>query len=234
MSLLSRIARRTIVRLTCLLAIGVSASTLSADLIITPQDATISSGGSGFVDVFISSTSTDNLSIAGYEFAITGSIANGSLQFSSTAQQSNSEQSLSNYVFFGDTSPGNFTAVRQDPVTTSLVGGDFTASGGDVTVTTTPVLLARLEIEHVTGTPLAAVGDTFQLALVNSANTSFLDSSFSPVNVNGASFSNFGTIHISGPASVPEPGSLALTGIAFTAVAGWRWIRRKRSPVTPA
>jgi hypothetical protein len=213
----------------------------SAAIIIQIQNATIAAGGTGFVDVLISSTGTDSLASAGFDFRIMGPIGNGSLRFRSTAQQSNSEQSASappeahDYVFLGDTDPGNFFAVRQLDET-RLLGGDSTFSGTNVMLDGTQKLLARLEIEHVTGTPLAAVGDTFTIGLWNDEgdafdpyddSTLFLDDALNPLTFDlnstpstlamPGSFLNFGTITVTA-AAVPEPGSFVILGILAAVV----------------
>ncbi len=240
----------------CFLLLSLAASTTaSAGLVIHVQNATITAGGIGFVDVLISSTGTDNLASAAFDFRISGSAANGALQFRSTANQSNSEQLADqplfpfSYVFLGDTDPAFFLANQVTP--TELLGGDVTASFSGVTVDGTQKLLARLEIEHITSTPLAAAGDTFTLSLWNADqdtldpfddSTLFLDETFAPLSFDTGStpntlaspsaFQNFGTITITSITAVPEPGTFTTLAIAGIAFAGIKWRRKfsKRSP----
>lgn len=202
-----------------LLAATIS-SPLSADIIVDIQDATIAAGGTGFVDVLISSNSISDLASFGFEFQISAPTVNGALRFS--AVQSDSETTAQSpldydYVFLGDSI--NFSAVRQDPDEQSLVGGD--AASANVSITGTQLLMARLEIEHITGTPLAAVGDTFTVSLLPGPNTEFLDENLAPVNLFSSSS---GTITIT--AAVPEPGSTSI--LLASSAAGFWWTRRKR------
>ena len=209
------------------------------DIIVDVQNASISAGGTGFVDVLISSTGTDNLFLTGYHFEITGSVANGALQFRPNAFQTNAQQSVVApvpYVFAGDTDSGNFFANRQDPTLTQIIGGDNTLSGTGISLTSTQALLARLQVEHVTGTPLAAVGDTFTVKLINDDNgtpvdftddsTQFLNDTLNNLTIDPLSYFGSGTITIAS-AAVPEPSTFAVLAIASAAVIGKRLRRRK-------
>lgn len=237
-------------QLTLILLSLTASTTASAGVIIQVQNSTITAGGTGFVDVLISSTGTENLLLAQFDFRISGNDANGALQFRSA--QSNSEQGVTSpfaYVFQGDANPSNWFA-NQQATPTELLGGDFTVSTTGVTLDGTQKLLARLEIEHISGSPLAAVGDSFTLSLWNADqgnadpfddSTLFLDDMFNPLmfdidstpNTLGAppAFQNFGTITVtavpSATAVVPEPGSFAIFTIAGLAFAGRKWRRRR-------
>lgn len=163
------------------------------------------------------------------------------------ANQTNSEQSVNSpnpYVFLGDTDAANFYAT-QDPSETRVFGGDSTFSLNNISLTSTQLLLARLEIQHVTGTPLTAVGDTFTIALVNNDNgtpgdltddsTLFQDNALTPltfaVGSDPSLFLNIGTITITS-AAVPEPGTFAVLTFAAASWCGHRLRRRKiQSPV---
>lgn len=227
------------------------------DIIVQVQNASITSGGTGFVDVLISSTGTDNLYSAGYDFQIFGLQGNGSLIFRPSfnplspldpSNQTNSEQAVNSpnaYVFLGDTDAANFYAI-QDPSETRMLGGDSTLSTNNISLTSTQLLLARLEIQHVTGTPLAAIGDTFTIALVNNDNvtpvdltddsTLFQDNGFNPLTFAAGSdpsaFLNVGTVTITA-AAVPEPGTFAVLTIAAASWCGHRFRRRKSESQSP-
>jgi hypothetical protein len=208
-------------------------------VIVEVGNASIAAGGTGFVDVWISSTGTDLLSSAAYEFKITGSATNGALEFSSS--QLASEQGEPDYVFYPDTDAANFFAAPDAVAPTHLLGGDSIAMSGPtaITLTSTKQLLARLELVHVS--PVNAIGDQFTISLINTnpllpsdpgydplADSSlFLDDNFTPLSIASASFSGSGTISITS-AAVPEPGTFAALGLAALA-GGVRHLRRRRT-----
>jgi hypothetical protein len=203
----------------CLMFVVAAAisSSLSAGIIVDIQDATISAGGTGFVDVLISSTGTDDLASFTYEFEISAPTVNGALRFSAIQNSSETTATSPDYVFLNDSQA--FIAARQDPDEQRLVGGD--GATANVSITGTQLLLARLELEHITATPLAAVGDTFTVSLVPGLNTDFLDENF--ISLTQEPFSS-GTITITS-AAVPEPASATVL-LAGSAVGLW-WKRRK-------
>lgn len=226
----------------------------SGAIIIQVQNANVTAGGTGFVDVLISSNlASENLYSAGYDFQISGLQGNGSLIFRPSfdplaplnpANQTNSEQSVVApvpYVFAADPDASNFFAV-QDPSETRLIGGDAKFMLGDIVLTPTPVLLARLELQHVSGTPLAAVGDTFTISLVNDDlgtpldvtddSTLFRDSADVPLlfalGSDPSAFANSGTITITS-AAVPEPGTMGFLAVLSTTYLVRRFRRTKKT-----
>ena len=197
----------------------------NADIIVSVQDATVAAGGTGFVDVLISSDNNDALSLAGYEFQITGSNLFGDLTFrpdwdagdpSNTANQSNSEQNQPDYVFAGDTDLAIFSAVVSP--TATLIGGDFTMSGNDSNPLTTNYLLARLELLHTTPNAALAVGSTFTVSLLDNSPFTSFENSGGPLMFS----SNVGTVTVTA-AAVPEPSSC----IALAALGGAYFLRRR-------
>lgn len=211
-------------RLCVFLLVLTCGSPLSAAIMVQVQNATITTGGTGFVDVLIESTGSDNLASFGLEFQISAPTINGALRFS--AVQSSSETTaqappdVADYVFLGDSI--NFSAVRQDPNEQGLVGGDDASA--NVPINGTQRLLARLELEHITATPLSAIGDTFTISLLNTGSTYFADELLTPLSVDPFSFNSFGTVTITSAAAVPEPGT-ALFLVASSAL-GLFWQRR--------
>ncbi len=206
---------RNLVASLCTLTFCVCTSThCQAELIIDVQDASLTSGSLGFVDVFIRSDGTDFLNSASYVFQIQKISGDGSLEFQASTgapspSQSNSEQSLSNYVFFPVTVSVNYLVNRLDPDLTRAAGGDFITP--DVMLNSIDRLLVRLELQHTTPTPLTSFSE-YRVFFANDPVNEFLNSiDVDPVGINAASFSNFGTITIS-PTAVPEPSSFALVG----------------------
>lgn len=194
---------------------------LRSDIIVDVRDATIAANGTGFVDVLISSdtTSTDLIESFGFEFQISAPTVNGALRFS--AIQSDSEIFATvpdyDYVFLGDSI--NFHADRSLADEQRLLGGD--AASGNVSIAGGTFLMARLELEHISGSPLGAVGETFTISLLPGGNTDFLDENSLSLN-QGTHSSGIVTIT---SAAVPEPASTAVL-LVGSAVGLW-WKRRK-------
>lgn len=193
-----------------LLAVFVFGGRAFGDFMVTFSDATIDPNGTTFVDVFVSSTGNDKVGLVNYEFAISGIGTSGILEFADN--QSQLVQNISGarpYLFLGDTSAGNYSLSKTAPLFAS--GGDFTLSLSDAEIGTSPRLLSRLRLQHITPSPAATSG-TYQIKLVNGAN-SFFNSleSGSSVAIDPASFDNFATITVT---AVPEPATWLLVGLA--------------------
>ena len=198
---------------TALLILLGSAAPARSNLIVEVGSGSVSQGGVGSIDVTIRSddaTSGDPLSLFGYEFLITPSSANR-LEF--LDPQENTAIIDSNYVFFLNSTDASLNQ-QQGVVSSSggglnnrLVGGDSTLDFSDITITTTPLLLARLDLRATT----ALSGQSFTISLEPTGNTFFLDSEFLPV----AFQSTSGTVTIAPAAAVPEPSSLILASIAI-------------------
>ena len=181
-----------------------------ADIIVTVQSGTIAEGGTGYVDVYARSTSTDSFYLTSYRLKIeeeTTGTTSGSLVFLETANQLSTQQSVTSpvpYVFQGDTDIDNWSATRQDPLVDEIVGGDFTLSLNDVQLTTADKLLARLYLQHSVATPGAAVGDRGVIRLMNDPSfTYFADSSSANLTIDLSSYSTVGTFAV--VSAVPEP-----------------------------
>lgn len=186
------------------------------DLIIEVQDAQIPYGGSGYVDVLISSDSSDPLFAFSARMNITpGGSANGDLQFDAVPFDASTVTSPFSYVFLGDSA--GYSVARPLPYEANV--SDLTASSSDVTVGGTKRLLARLAVTHVGGTS-AAVGETFSIVFDDTASV-FLDSSSSrSLSSSGQDWT--GTITI----VTPEPSTGVVLLCAGAGVVLWR--RRKR------
>ncbi len=209
-----------------LLFLTVVSSTARADMIVAIQNTMITAGGSGFVDVLISSTGTDTLDFASYDFQI--SLVGGpasTLQFSNP--QNLTETGLANYVFAGDAGAINVITLTNSQFTADA--GTLSFAGVGLTAATS--LLARLEVESVLGpgqTAAQANGEQFRISLLNSFDTLLKDENGNDLTIDGSSFTipNTGLITIQA-AAVPEPSSLGLCAIG-AAVMGWR-MRRQRT-----
>ncbi len=213
------------VSLTILLLTALSSQARAA-IVVTIQDATIAAGGSGFVDVLISSNTSLNLDVAAYDFEITlvGTPARiSTLQFT-TPQVT--EVGFADYVFAGDAAPIDVFTLNNS----RFVAIAATESFNGVSLTATTRLLARLELESVLGpggTPALANGEQFQISLVDSGDTFFGDFEGNRLDVVPSSFASSGLITIQDITAVPEPSSLALCALGAAAM-GWR-IGRRRS-----
>jgi len=208
-----------------------------ADIIVDVQDAFITAGGSGFVDVLISSTGTDDLEFASYLFELTNVGAPSStLEY---AAQNFTEDLLGNYVFFGDNA-GILSFTDGDPLYPNSQFGatDQVDLNGAVTLTGATQLLARLELNHVLGGGQAAadtIGEQFRITMLDTGDTLFADdvddliidaSSFAPLGVGG------GIITVQA-AAVPEPSSFAVLGFATAGFCAWRR-KKNRKQSAPA
>ncbi len=180
-------------------------------------------GGTASIDVFVSSTDgSDVLDIFGGEFELfpIGAAVAGGLQF---GVQSEGQLIDPAYIHAGNslgTPIGNVSGANNE----IYIGGDGTLNGLGTTVPTSPnqALLFRLNVQ----TTNAAAGDVYEIGLINSANTLFLDPNFSPLTVDGLSFSNREVFNIT-PAAVPEPSSMILM-LAGAAIGAWE-VRRRRA-----
>lgn len=185
-----------------------NSSSAEAAIIVAVQSTSITAGGTGFVDVLISSNSNDVLDFASYEFniaAVGGPVS--TLEFANP--QILTEDQDASYVFFGDNLGINVVTLTNS----TFIGDDATNSGTGVTLTATTSLLARLDLLHVLGigqTAAQAAGEQFQISLRNSVDTRFEDTLATPI----AFSSTSGTITVQA-AAVPEPSTFAAIALAF-------------------
>lgn len=200
---------------------ALSLSTAMAGIVVTVQDAVINPNGSGYVDIFISSTDgTDTLSEFSLTLDITGDASNGALKFGSDAVQLGLDPTLnSSYVFYNEATDGYFayndtdingvdTGVKLFVSDAYSVDSGTLLPTGTVTLSTTPILLARIGLVHTTATPITALGDEFDLVVsgIASGDSYFADSSGVPYAVGDITATN-GNITIA-----PEPSSIAIIG----------------------
>jgi hypothetical protein len=222
--------RRVWIWLSVLLLLLV-ATPARAGFVVSIGDASVPRGGTGTLDVWLSSTasssSPDLLNNLAFTLQIGGP---NELKFSSS--QSFSYLSSGQYIFAGDStdqttsSPGGTVAQTVYPNDT-FVGNDSTNSGNPVSLSTanTPVLLAALTLD----TTITSLGDKYSISLVPSSGNGSMEGSsqtffdvfdFSTgLETSAVPFTSMaGTVTITG-ASVPEPSSLVSGFAGFVILA---------------
>ena len=221
----------------CLLALSVLAATAQADIFVDVSNLNVPVGSTNaLLPIYISSNAADEIGSTSFQFQITrGAGTNTFLAFNSAVDPSNATFNSASppYVFAGNSFDQSFPlSLLSNPTTTSYpndtaLGGDFTNSG-NVTLSSVPngALLALLPLTTATGAP-PAVGDTFQVSLVptsDSTGTANPQTGFA-FQGDGQSFypfnSTIGTITIVS-AAVPEPASWLLGLSALAALAACR------------
>ncbi len=214
-----------------------------AELIVTIESTSVSAGGTGTLNVYLTSTASpstpDMINQAGFELQITNNGVDGTqLAFGS---QSFGYLNNSAYVFYGDSNdyqsstPGGYNSTTVYP-NDSFIGLDYTASGNPVSISSsTSYLLASLTITASTLSP-PGVGDSFAVSLVPTSGNGSLfagTNTFFDTFVNGTEtsytsyMSTSGTVTITG-ASIPEPASIISGMTAVVLLAGWHGARRLR------
>jgi hypothetical protein len=213
-----------------------------ANFVVSIGSTTVPQGGTGSLDVLVSSTasaaSPDQLNNLAFTLQITGP---NELRFSPT--QSFSYLNSAQYIFSGDSGdhtsglPGG-TVANTVYTGDTFIGSDSAASGKPVSLSAAsgPVLLAHLSLDAT----ITNVGDSYTIGLVPpSGNGSINSSSFTVFDVFNSSTgaetsavpftSNPGTVTITA-AAVPEPASIVsgLTGLAL--LAGFLGAYRLRHP----
>ncbi|QDT02964.1 hypothetical protein K227x_13430 [Rubripirellula lacrimiformis] len=206
----------------------------SGALVVEFEDHAFFPGTIASIDVYIRSdgTSVDNLSSYSAAFEIEQISGTGILEFLPSnfplpagEHQSDSERTVAKpnaYVFLNalDTSSAAFLSLRDRGSSQELNQRDKALS--DMTIGTDRLLLARLEVKHIT-TDVDADAK-YRIKLNQSIPTVFRDSANSLAAFNvGDSNANFGTISFTTTA-VPEPSSILLLSVA----AGLVCVRRKK------
>ena len=199
----------------------------TAEIIVSYSGGSVAPGGTGFVDVLVSSDALpgapDELDSFSGHFRISpvgGAVSNG-LQF--VASQSDSQLANPGYVFFNDslTPPPIGSVSTSTNTNDTYVGGDATLSGFGVPLhnLSGSFLLYRLDLDAA----LANAGDMFEIELINDPSTDFLDTGFTPLSIDAASFTPFTVT-----AAVPEPSATVLLAIGTVVAVARR--RRKHKP----
>lgn len=237
-------ARATVLGL--VLFLSLSASAQSALVVEIGNLPSLAANGVGTIDVYVSSNAGDTdppdvLSLFQLELQIikTNTVpgSTGTLEF--LALQPESQFTAGDYVFAGDSFAVDFIL----PFTVGAVVapdtyriGDSTSSFADVTLSSTPLLLARLNVQNIGGT----ANDQFQIRLDSSSSalgdfTAFESTLTDPFDaeLELAYTSTAGTVTITGPPGVgdpnviPEPASAIVWGLGIAAIGLCRRYRRR-------
>lgn len=206
-----------------LLLVLAFSATCFGDLIIEVQDAQIAYGGSGYVDVLISSDGSDNLAAFSADMKITTvDTANGGIRFGSPVIDASTVTSPFSYVFLGDSFGYTVIAKNGSFPDNDVNVSDFTSSSNNVIVGSTKRLLTRLLVTHTNGT-FAAVGETFTVEFLTPVLPgSFTDSSLTNAVFAAAGQKYTGTITI----VTPEPTTGGVLFCCGVGVVLWRRLRR--------
>ncbi len=233
------------------LLIAGSATAARADLVITIDSTTVAAGGTGVLDVYLTSTATsmspDLVNNLGFQLQIINNGLDGTQLAFSNQSFGYLNSASPPYVFLGDSfdyesaSPGGTVSMTGTvyPYDT-FTGNDSTNSGNPVSLSMgTTYLLASLTLTTTTGAP-PNIGDSFTVSLIpgsgnGSANgspppTTFFDNfNFDTgMETSATAFtSSSGTVMITGSA-VPEPASIVSATIGIVILAGFHGVRRLR------
>jgi hypothetical protein len=209
------------------LLVASGSSVSSGAIIVSYSGGSVSAGGLGLLDVWVSSNADpgtpDNLDSFSASFLITpigAAVADG-LQFSDP--QGDSQLGNPGYIFNTDSlgeDLGAGTLISTNSNTNDLYqGGDGTFSGIGVDLDTTSGsrLLFRLNLDAT----LANLGDQFSVTMLDDGFTQFNDLTFTPLVLHPDSFNSFTVT------AVPEPA----TGVVLLGgtIAGFWLKRRKRT-----
>jgi hypothetical protein len=228
------------------------ATAARADLVISIQSTTVAAGGTGVLDVYLTSTASsmnpDFINNLGFELQITNNgVDNTQLAFSATQSFGYLNSSSPPYVFLGDSfdyKSGSAGGIVSPTGTVypydTFTGSDSTFSGNPVSLSSgTTYLLASLTLTTATfASP--NIGDSFTVSLVPSSGSGSANGSPPPTTF----FDNFnfdtggetsatpftslpGTVMITGSA-VPEPASIVSATIGIVILAGFHGVRRLR------
>jgi hypothetical protein len=224
-----------------IILVGLTATRARADVAITVDNGTVAPGGTGTVDITVTSNMSDTLSSFGLELLITLQPGTTSLlQFTLTQPDPFGNP---NYVFYGASSKSDLAIpfwgppFQSSPITgypnDSITGGDSDdGSGlGYVTIGSSVgqpnTFLASVQFQAAPG---ATPGDQFQISLVNDPNFTYFDDQ----NGNPLTYTSTpGTVLVASEVSaVPEPSSL--TVVALSGLSGLLWCYRRNRTHGPS
>jgi hypothetical protein len=233
------LVRNVLIATSVLLLAALDVGQSRADLVIDIGGTTIT-GTTGSVEVAIRSDQLFGDPLQNFNFQFFIIPASGTAtQLAFLAPQNDSEFSDPAYVFATDSFKINFNAASPgSPLTMgnlsttnfindTFIGGDFTDSGNDVTVSPSGALLVTLDFTTSTAVS-PSNGDQFLVTLGTDPDFNYFQDS----NGNSIGFqSHSGLVTIG---SVPEPSSLSLILIALGSGAiAHSWRARRSSRLSP-
>jgi hypothetical protein len=193
--------------------LGLAASHASAGFVVNLSDVNVGPGGTGTMDITVTSTTAYTLSSFGLELQIAPIGApTSALQFNPSTAQPTAPFGNGNYVFSGNSLDQDFSipfwsVPTSNPMLTAI-GGDTDDSGsGYVSIgASTTMFLAAVQFTAPAG---ATLGDQFQISLVNDPDlTFFYDLNGNPL---AGGYSMTGGVVTVASSMVPEPSSLVIT-----------------------
>jgi len=207
----------------CIAVCSMFSGSAYAGFIISYDGNSIAAGGTGTLDVQISSDAADSmpdfLDSFSAHFRITpvgGAVPNG-LQFANL--QVDSQLGDPSYVLHDDSLGETFGGPLG--LVSNFINSNDTYIGGDGTVTGTGIplsitsgtsLLFQLNLDAT----LANLGDQFMVSLINDGSTEFLGPGFATISLNASSFdANTAT-------AVPEPSSAVMFLVAALGIGVFR------------
>jgi PEP-CTERM motif len=210
------------------LFVASGSSVSSGAIMVSYSGGSVSAGGTGVLDVLVSSNADpgtpDNLDSFSALFRIApigGAVVDG-LQF--VDPQAETQLGDGSYVFNTDSlgemfgGPlGNVTTLVNFNDTYLAGDGTFGGTGFDLDNTTGTRLLFRLNLDATLANP----GDQYTVSLIDDPSTDFVDSGFSSLLIHSDSYNGFTVT------AVPEPA----TGVVLLggSLAGFWWKRRRRN-----
>jgi PEP-CTERM motif len=193
--------------------LGLPASHASAGFVVNLSNVNVGPGGTGTMNITVTSTTAYTLSSFGLELQIAPiGTPTSVLQFDPSMAQPTAPFGNGNYVFHGNSFDQDFSTPfwsvpNSNPMLTA-VGGDMDDSGsGYVSIgASTTAFLAAVQFAAPAG---ATLGDQFQISLVNNPNFTYFD------DLNGnplaGGYSMTGGVVTVASSVVPEPSSLVIT-----------------------
>jgi hypothetical protein len=209
--------------------LSLTASHASAVFVISLSNVNLAPGGTGTMDIYVTSTTAYTLSdfSLGLQIRPVGN-PTSLLQFSMT--QPTPTFGSASYVFAGQSFDQDFgipywglpttTSYPKDTITggdsaDSTVGAGFVSIGASLST-----FIGAVQFTAPMG---ATAGDQFQISLINSGLTEFDDENGNPLSI---TFPSTGGVVTITPSVVPEPSSLVITLTGLGGLLGAWGLRR--------